>query len=123
VTSNAVCLCLGLVQELDLHRYDCAAKYLSAPGTYVLVRKQPTSPGPDNDDENAETTYDYVPLLNNCHQLLPGYRLQRTAGGPGEVARRRVGGDSRRKSQSPAVAKQTRSKQQAKDRAPSRIKR
>ena len=115
---TCVCLCAGLVQDLDLHRDDCAGKYLSVPGTYVLVRKQPTSSGQDNDDETTETTYNYIPLLNNCNQLLPGYRVQRTAGGPGEAARRRQT-DGRRKSQSPAGTKPTKSKQ-TKDRTPSK---
>ena len=114
-------LYVGLVQELDLHRDDCATKYLSVPGTYVLVKKQPISAGQD-DGETTESSYDYVPLLNDWHQLLPGYRVQRTAAGAsGEAARRgRLGpADSRHKSHSPAVAKSNRSKQ-AKDRAPSR---
>ena len=106
-------MCVGLVQELDSHRYDCAAKYLSVPSSYVLVRKQPTSAGLDHDDDSTDATYDYVPLLNNCHQLLPGYRVQQT--GPGEVARRRMA-DSKK---NVAAAKPSRSKQ-AKDRAPSR---
>lgn len=108
----------GHVQLLDSHLYDCAAKFLSVPGTYVLVKKQATSSGLDNDVEAAENAYEYVPLLNNCHQLLPGYRIQRTAGGTADVGRKGKG-DSRRKSQSPTGTKSTRSRQ-AKDRAPSR---
>jgi len=111
-------VCTGVVQELELHRDDCASKYLSVRGNYVLVKKQVTSPDVDNSDDTIDPTYDYVPLLNNCHHLLPGYRVQRTAGGPGEVLRRRQA-DNRRKTQSPAGGKQTRSKQ-GKDRAPSR---
>ena len=111
-----VCSCVGRVQELDLHRYDCAAKYLSVPGTYVLVKKQSTSSGLDNDEDSTETTYEYVPLLNDCHQLLPGFRVQRAAGGPGEGVRKRLD-DPRRKSVNPAGAKTSRSKQ-AKERSP-----
>jgi len=123
---------IGHVQQLDLHRYDCASKHLSAPGgTYVLVKKQPptTSPGgPDNDEERS--TCDYVPLLNDWLQLLPGYRLQRGAPGPGPVGdtgRRRAQDDTRRKSQAPAAAaaagavKPTGSRSKpAKDRSPSK---
>lgn len=108
----------GHVQLLDSHLYDCAAKFLAAPSTYVLVKKQATSPGLDNDVEATENAYEYVPLLNNCHQLLPGYRIQWTAGGTADVGRKGKA-DSRRKSQSPTAAKSTRSRQ-AKDRAPSR---
>jgi len=107
---------IGLVQELDLHPYDCAAKYLSVPGTYVLVKKQPTSSGPENEDETVDISYDYVPLLNNYQQILPGYRVQRTAAGMGEAARRKPG-----KTLSPAAAaKPSARSKQAKDRAPSR---
>lgn len=111
----------GHVQLLDSHLYDCAAKLLSVPGTYVLVKREATSPGLDNDDEAADNAFEYVPLLNNCHQLLPGYRIQRAAGGgPADAAVSRKGkGDGRRKSQSPTGAKTTRSRQ-AKDRASSR---
>ena len=142
-----MCVYTGHVQELDLHRYDCASKYLSVSGgTYVLVKKQPrTSPGGglrDNDDiegggagaegYGGSTKYDYVPLLSEGHlQQLAGYRLQRApaAGGPaGDVARRRavMQDDSRRKSSQTAAAGATkpgaggsRSKP-AKDRSPSK---
>jgi len=104
---------------LDSHLYDCAAKFLSVPGTYVLVKKQDASPpGLDNDDEAPADTH-YVPLLDNCHQLLPGYRIQRTAGGPGAADVGRKGkGESRRRSQSPTgAAKPSSRSRQSKDRA------
>jgi len=82
-----------------------------------MVKKQSTSPGLDNDA--AENACDYVPLLNNCHQLLPGFRIQRTSGGPPGDVGRKGKADSRRKSQSPTGTKPTRSRQ-AKDRAPIR---
>ena len=111
----------GVVQELDSHRDDRAAKHLSVPGTYVLVQKQAISSGPQGNEQTSapETTYEYVPLLNNCHQLLPAYRVQRTAGGaPGETARKRPG-VSRHKSQSPTGARSTKSRQ-AKERPTNR---
>jgi len=116
-----VIVCIGLVQELDLHRYETASQHLSVPGTYVLVKRQSTSPGLDNEDEiPADSSYEYVPLLNNYLQLMPGYRVHRTAGGgpAGEAARKRVTDDSRRKShQNPATARSSRTKQ-TKDRSP-----
>lgn len=110
-----VCI-IGLVQELELHRYDSAAKYLSVPGTYVLVKRQSTSPDLDNEDDTSDTTYEYLPLLNNYQQLLPGYGVHRATGGPGEAARKRTD-ESRRKSQNPAAARTSRTKQ-TKDRSP-----
>ena len=106
----------GHVQQLDRHLYDCAAKFLSVPGgTYVLVAKQTSTaaslPGVDNDDDAAA---EYVPLLNNCLQLLPGFRIvARTgAGAAGDGGRKAGKADSRRRSQSPPPgAKSTRSKQ------------
>ena len=120
----------GHVQQLDTHLYDCAAKFLSVPGgIYVLVAKQTsTAASPaavDNDDDAAA---EYVPLLNNCLQLLPGFRIvPRTGAGggsgggaAGDGGRKAGKADSRRRSQSPPPgAKSTRSKQ-AKDRASGR---
>jgi len=111
----------GHVMDLNSHRYDCAAKYLPAPGTYVLVNKQATSPALDNQDETTDTAFEYVPLLNDYHQLIPGYRIQRTSGGHGpELARKKPGDRASRRSQSPSGgSKPTRTKQ-SKERAPSR---
>jgi hypothetical protein len=127
----------GLVQELDKHRQDYASEYLAAPGTYVLVKKQRTDAAADgtfsggcgNDNScDDHAGYEYIPLLNNWQELLPGYRLhlQRISPTDGvtpttsEDARRRQRKD-RTKSDSPAGMKPTgRQQTTVKDRAPSR---
>jgi len=119
----------GLVQELDAHRHDCASKFLSAPGTYILVKKQLATPPDEAAPLDDSSQYEYVPLLNNWRELFPGYRLQRvsTAGGGGgrDEARQRLVGrtrDARTKADSPAGIKATArtGRQLSKDRTPSR---
>lgn len=128
----------GLIQELDGRRLECAADYLSTPGTYVLVKKQRMLRHQDNigvdaspvsdrvtvdelemDDNvsqlNSDRVDEYVPLLNNWHQLLPGFRIRRAndatdQSGLAAAARRRVMRRDRNKSPSPAGVKPTASK-------------
>lgn len=69
----------GLVQELETHKYESASTYLTSPHrTYILVQKQALSPIPDDvtaGDGKVEQ-YEYIPLLNNCLELFPDYKLQ-----------------------------------------------
>ena len=73
---------VGLVKELDMHRYDYATKYLSSHGTYILVEKQLPMTG-QGDETGHETDgsspvppqFTYIPLLDNYGDLFPNYRL------------------------------------------------
>lgn len=112
----------GLIQELEAHKYDPASNYLASHRTYILVEKQlllqqqqqqqqpPTSdhgpqqqrsiPDEQTDSASDAGKYAYIPLLNNCLELFPDYRLQVQTN---EVAKNsRAKGRTRGKATSPA---------------------
>lgn len=72
---------LGLIQELEAHKYDSASNYLASHRTYILVQKQALSPLPEDVEagggqDGKAVQYEYIPLLNNCLELFPDYKLQ-----------------------------------------------
>ena len=68
----------GLVKELDVHQHDYASKHLTSHKTYVLIEKQILAA--DNDlvvdgGSPPPPNITYVPLLDNCADVFPDYRL------------------------------------------------
>lgn len=98
----------GLVQELETHKYDSASNYLASHRTYILVQKQALTPPPEDMDAGGgrggkAIQYEYIPLLNNCLELFPDYKLQIQPNNTNQKkpARRQFGG----KASSPAGIK------------------
>jgi len=63
---------VGLIQDLEVHGREYATKFLSSPGTYILMKKE-VEGGP----ETALTiqSYNYIPLLDSCTDLYPNFKV------------------------------------------------
>ena len=72
------CAFLGLVKELDTHRFDYATKHLSSHATYVLVEKQLLA-NVEEDHHDGDSPIPpniaYVPLLDNYSEIFPDFRV------------------------------------------------
>ena len=74
-----------MVKDLDHHKYDYATKFLSTHNTYILLEKQLVHSDLDGDMSITDTEggavtpcppqYNYVPLLENCADHFPGFKL------------------------------------------------
>lgn len=67
----------GLVLELPSHKNECATKYLSLKGFYVLVEKLTVTSVPHDHDETGPTQeVRYVPLLTSPCDKFKGYEAR-----------------------------------------------
>jgi hypothetical protein len=71
----------GLVKDLDLHKYDCANKFLTSHTTYILVEKQIVFPDEPDSPEDGNSTpqppqYNFIPLLEKFEDLFPNYKVR-----------------------------------------------
>ena len=75
---------VGLVKDLDQHKYDYATKFLSSHGVYILVEKQLMQ---DEDKMSYSETdggsstpslpsITYIPLLEKCAEIFPNFQLR-----------------------------------------------
>lgn len=75
--SNFFSLITGLVLELPSHKNECATKYLSLKGFYVLVEKLTVTSVPHDHDETGPTQeVRYVPLLTSPCDKFKGYEAR-----------------------------------------------
>ena len=95
----------GLVKDLDHHKYDYATKFLNTHNTYILLEKQlvathdldvDMSTDTDGTTTPAPPQYNYVPLLDNCTDHFPNFKLH--------VAQTEKKKKSRSQSKSPSPA-------------------
>ncbi|KAI8744662.1 hypothetical protein BgiBS90_033999 [Biomphalaria glabrata] len=62
---------VGLVKDLDVHKFESATKYLTSHETYILVQKELLTA----DGEFNSNQYTYVPLLERYSELFPNYKI------------------------------------------------
>uniref|UniRef100_A0A0B6YUD4 Uncharacterized protein n=1 Tax=Arion vulgaris TaxID=1028688 RepID=A0A0B6YUD4_9EUPU len=64
----------GLIKDLDVHKFENAAKFLTSQETYILVQKERMLK--DGDSPLSKTAqYTYMPLLDRYGDLFPNFRI------------------------------------------------